>query len=329
MRAVLCTEYGSHKDLVVSDVPAPVVGAGEVLIDVHSASLNFPDLLVIQGLYQFKPEPPFVPGAEASGVVAALGEGADGLIVGQRVSTVGVVGGFAEQRVVDAATVIPIPDELSFNTAAATTMTYGTSYHALVQRAALAPGETLLVLGGSGGVGSAAVDIGKALGATVIAAASTDDKLEFCGELGADMTINYAKEDLRTAVKDLTAGRGADVVYDPIGGDLSEAAFRAIAWNGRHLVVGFTAGDIPKLPLNLPLLKGASVIGVFWGSFTAREPQTAAENLVAIGRMMAAGVLRPKITATFPLSGIVEAYDLLASRKAMGKVVVEVAEGQR
>lgn len=322
MRAVLCTEYGSHENLVVSDVPDPVPGPDEVLIEVHSASLNFPDLLVIQGLYQFKPEPPFVPGAEASGIIAKLGEGVTGLVVGQRVTTVGIAGGFAQLRVVDAGSVIPLPAGVDFDTAAATTMTYGTSYHALVQRAEIADGETLLVLGASGGVGSAAVEIGKALGATVIAAASTDDKLTFCRDIGADETINYATEDLTSRVKELTGGRGVDVVYDPVGGDLAESAFRAIGWKGRHLVVGFTAGDIPRLPLNLPLLKGASVVGVFWGAFTAREPETAVANLAAISTMISAGSLQPRVTGVFPLDRAVTAFDLLATRTAMGKIIL-------
>ena len=322
MRAVLCTEYGSHENLVVSDVPDPVPGPDEVLIEVHSASLNFPDLLVIQGLYQFKPEPPFVPGAEASGIIAELGEGVTGLVVGQRVTTVGIAGGFAQLRVVDAGSVIPLPAGVDFDTAAATTMTYGTSYHALVQRAEIADGETLLVLGASGGVGSAAVEVGKALGATVIAAASTDDKLTFCRDIGADETINYATEDLTSRVKELTGGHGVDVVYDPVGGDLAESAFRAIGWKGRHLVVGFTAGDIPRLPLNLPLLKGASVVGVFWGAFTAREPEAAAANLAAISTMISAGSLQPRVTEVFPLDRAVAAFDLLATRTAMGKIIL-------
>ena len=322
MRAVLCTEYGSHEGLVVSDVPDPVPGPGEVLIEVHAASLNFPDLLVIQGLYQFKPEPPFIPGAEASGVIITLGEGVTGLNVGQRVATVGVAGGFAQLRVFEARSVIPLPDDADFEVAAATTLTYGTSYHALVQRAELAKGETLLVLGASGGVGSAAIEIGKALGATVIAGASTDDKLAFCKNVGADETINYSTEDLTSRVKELTGGHGADVVYDPVGGDLAESAFRAIGWKGRYLVVGFTAGDIPRLPLNLPLLKGASVVGVFWGAFTAREPDTAATNLAAISTMIAEGSLQPRVTQVFPLDEAASAFGLLATRSAMGKIVL-------
>jgi NADPH2:quinone reductase len=327
MRAVLCTEYGSHENLTVAEVEDPVPAAGQVLVEVHAASLNFPDLLVIRGLYQFKPEPPFVPGAETAGVVAALGEGVEGVAVGQKVATVGVAGGFAEFRVVDAHSLIPLPDDADMQVAAATTMTYGTSYHALMQRAHLIAGETLLVLGAAGGVGSAAVEIGKALGATVIAAASSDEKLEFCEEIGAQHTINYTTEDLRTRVKELTGGLGADVIYDPVGGDITESAFRAIAWEGRHLVLGFTAGDIPELPLNLPLLKGASVVGVFWGSFTAREPELATANLATVASMIADGTLRPRVTDVFMLDEIVDAYELLATRKAMGKVVVVMGGG--
>jgi NADPH2:quinone reductase len=326
MRAVLCTEYGSHTNLTVAEVEDPVPGAGEVLIDVHAASLNFPDLLVIRGLYQYKPEPPFVPGAETAGLVAALGEGVENLVVGRKVAAVGVAGGFAELRVVDAQTVVPLPPEADLELAAATTMTYGTSYHALTQRAQLAQGDTLVVLGAAGGVGSAAVDIGKALGATVIAVASTDEKLTFCKEIGADHTINYTTEDLRTRVKELTGGQGADVIYDPVGGDLTESAFRAIAWNGRHLVLGFADGEIPELPMNLPLLKGASVVGVFWGSFTARDRRLAASNLAAVSSLIADGRLRPRIADVFALEEIVDAYALLADRKAMGKVVISVKQ---
>jgi NADPH2:quinone reductase len=325
MRAVLCVEYGSYEDLTVSEVDDPVPGPGEILIEVHAASLNFPDLLVIQGMYQYKPEPPFVPGAESAGVVVALGEGVDRLSVGQKVASVGVAGGFAELRVVDAHSVILLPDDADLQLAAATMMTFGTSYHALVQRAHLVRGETLLVLGASGGVGSAAVEIGRALGATVIAAASTDEKLAFCKGIGAVHTINYTTEDLKARVKELTDGQGADVIYDPVGGDLTESAFRSIAWEGRHLVLGFTAGEIPKLPMNLPLLKGASVVGVFWGSFTAREPELAAANLSVISTMIADGKLRPRVTEVFPLDEIADAYALLATRKAMGKVVLQVS----
>jgi len=328
MRAVLCTEYGSHNKLVLDGVPYPTPGPGQVLIDVRAASLNFPDLLVIRGEYQFKPEPPFVPGAEAAGVIAALGEGVTGFTVGQRVTSFGVAGAFAESRVADSGMVVPIPDEISFETAAAMTMAYGTSYHALRQRGHLQPDETLLVLGAAGGVGSAAVEIGKVLGATVIAAASSDQKLEFCSSIGADHTINYSTEDLRSRVKEITGGHGADVIYDPVGGDLADPAFRSIAWGGRYLVIGFAAGDVPAIPLNLPLLKVASIVGVFFGSFSGTQPQVAAANLEEISRMIVAGELNPPITETFPLERVIDAFELLVSRKAMGKVVVTI-HGQR
>jgi NADPH2:quinone reductase len=328
MRAVLCTEYGSPEKLAVVEAQDPVPSVGEVLVEVHAASMNFPDLLVIEGLYQYRPEPPFIPGAETAGVVAAVGEGVEDLAIGQKVAAVGVAGGFAEFRVVDAGSVIPLPEDADLEMAAATTMTYGTSYHALMQRARLVGGETLLVLGAAGGVGSSAVDIGKALGATVIAAASTDEKLAFCEEIGADETINYTSEDLTARVKELTGGRGADVIYDPVGGDMTESAFRAIAWEGRHLVLGFAAGEIPQLPMNLPLLKGASIVGVFWGSFTARDPQVAASNLATVSSMIAEGKLRPRVTEVFPLDDIVDAYDLLATRRAMGKVVISMVSGR-
>ncbi|TDI53298.1 MAG: NADPH:quinone oxidoreductase family protein [Acidobacteria bacterium] len=324
MRAVQCIAYGSHESLVVRDVDTPEPGPGEVLVEIHAASLNFPDLLVIRGLYQFKPEPPFVPGVEAAGVVAALGPDVEGVSVGQRVTTVDVAGGFAEYRVVKADSIIPLPDDADFQIAAATTVTYGTSYHALVQRAHLAEGETLLVLGAAGGVGSAAVEIGKSIGATVIAAAGSDKKLSFCRNLGADHLVNYESEDLKSRVKELTNGNGVDVIYDPVGGDLSESAFRAIAWKGRHLVVGFSQGDIPRLPFNLPLLKGASIVGIFWGAFTTREPSVAAENLKIIGEMIVEGSLRPRISSVLPLDDVVDAYDLLVSRAVMGKVVLEI-----
>lgn len=326
MRAVLCTEYGSHDKLVLDDAPDPTPGPDQVLIDVHAASLNFPDLLVIRGEYQFKPEPPFVPGAEAAGVIAALGEGVTGFAVGQRVTSFGVAGAFAERRVADVGTVIPIPDEITFATAAAMTMAYGTAYHALVQRGQLLSGESLLVLGAAGGVGSAAVEVGKVLGATVIAAASSEEKLEFCRSIGADHTINYTTEDLRSRVREITGGHGADVMYDPVGGDLAEPAFRSTAWGGRYLVIGFAAGDVPAIPLNLPLLKVASIVGVFFGSFSAKQPQIAAANLEEITRMIVAGELNPPVTETFPLERVVDAFELMTSRRAMGKIILQVAD---
>jgi NADPH2:quinone reductase len=324
MRAVLCTEYGTQDRLSIGDVADSVAGPGQVMIEMAAASLNFPDLLVIAGLYQFKPEPPFVPGAEGAGTVSAVGADVMHVKVGQRVMAVGVQGAFADRWVVDADSVIPIPDDMDFEIAASLTLAFGTSYHALKQRAALEPGETLLVLGAAGGVGSAAIEIGKAMGASVIAAASSDEKLEFCRDIGADMTINYATEDLKARVKELTEGRGADVIYDPVGGELSELAFRSIAWKGRHLVVGFAAGDIPKIPLNLPLLKGASIIGVFWGSFTSREPKENLRNGAELFEMLSEGTLEPRVTNVFPLEEYESAFDLMASRKATGKIVLQI-----
>lgn len=325
MKAVLCTEFGPPESLNLAEVPDPVPGPGEVVIDVATASLNFPDLLVIRGQYQYKAEPPFVPGMEASGTVSALGEGVAHLSIGQRVAAVGLVGAFAEKWVVDAATCIPIDDSVSFDVAAALTVAYGTSYHALKQRALMREGETLLVLGAAGGVGSAAVEIGKVMGARVIAAASSEEKLAFCRELGADETIDYTEEDLKDRVKELTDGKGVDVIYDPVGGEMSEQAFRAIAWRGRHLVIGFTAGDIPAVRWNLPLLKGASIVGVFWGVFTTTEPAVNAQNMSEVMRMVADGSLLPRITSTYPLADFADAYAEVADRRARGKVLLTVS----
>jgi NADPH2:quinone reductase len=325
MRAVLCTEYGTQDKLSIADVADPVAGPSEVVIDMAAASLNFPDLLVIAGLYQFKPEPPFVPGAEGAGTVSGVGSEVTHVNVGQRVMAVGVQGAFADRWVVDAGSVIPIPDDMDFATAASLTLAFGTSYHALKQRASLQPGEILLILGAAGGVGSAAIEIGKTMGATVIAAASTDEKLAFCRELGADLTINYVSENLKARVKELTDGRGADVIYDPVGGELSEQAFRSIAWKGRHLVIGFASGDIPRIPLNLPLLKGAAIVGVFWGSFTTREPEANLRNGVELFQMLSDGILEPRVTNIFPLEEYESAFDLMASRKATGKVVLQIS----
>jgi NADPH2:quinone reductase len=324
MRAVLCTEYGTHDKLSIGDVADPVAGPGEVVINMAAASLNFPDLLVIAGRYQFKPEPPFVPGAEGAGTISGVGSDVTHLKPGQRVMAVGVQGAFADKWVIDANAVIPIPDDMDFDTAASLTLAFGTSYHALKQRAELKPGETLLVLGAAGGVGSAAVEIGKAMGATVIAAASTGEKLEFCKDLGADMTINYATEDLRSRLKELTDGTGVDVIYDAVGGELSELAFRSIAWKGRHLVIGFASGDIPSIPLNLPLLKGAEIVGVFWGSFTTREHEENMRNGAELFQMLSDGTLKPRVTNVFPLEDYESAFDLMASRRATGKVVLRI-----
>jgi len=325
MKAVLCKAFGPAENLVVEDLDSPQIKKGEVLLDVHAAGVNFPDTLIIEGKYQFKPPFPFSPGGEAAGMVAAVGENISHLKVGDRVMALTGWGSFAEQVAVSGQNVLPIPAEMDFTTAAAFSMTYGTSMHALKQRANLQPGETLLVLGASGGVGLAAVEIGKAMGARVIAAASTNEKLEIARRAGADELINYSEASLRERLKELTDGQGVDVIYDPVGGKLFEEAFRSIAWNGRMLVVGFAAGgEIPALPANLPLLKGAALIGVFWGAFAQRQPQDNAANFKQLFAWYAEGKLKPLVSQTFALEQAAEAIDTLGKRKAVGKLVVKV-----
>ncbi|MFZ6049075.1 NADPH:quinone oxidoreductase family protein [Pseudomonas sp. CR3202] len=324
MKAVLCKAFGPADTLVLEEVASPEPKKNEILIDVHAAAVNFPDTLIIEGKYQFKPPFPFSPGGEAAGVVAAVGEKVSHLKPGDRVMALTGWGSFAEQVAVPSYNVMPIPKGIDFNSAAAFGMTYGTSMHALKQRANLQPGETLLVLGASGGVGLAAVEIGKAMGARVIAAASSAQKLEVAKAAGADALINYSEESLKDRVKELTNGQGADVIYDPVGGDLFDAAIRAINWNGRLLVVGFASGRIPELPVNLALLKGASVIGVFWGSFAQRQPQDNLANFQQLFTWYAEGKLKPLVSQTFPLERASDAIKTLASRQAVGKVVVEV-----
>jgi NADPH2:quinone reductase len=324
MKAVLCKAFGPADTLVLEEVASPEPKKNEILIDVHAAAVNFPDTLIIEGKYQFKPPFPFSPGGEAAGVVAAVGEKVSHLKPGDRVMALTGWGSFAEQVAVPAYNVMPIPKGIDFNSAAAFGMTYGTSMHALKQRANLQPGETLLVLGASGGVGLAAVEIGKAMGARVIAAASSAEKLEVAKAAGADALINYSEENLKERVKELTGGQGADVIYDPVGGDLFDAAMRAINWNGRLLVVGFASGRIPELPVNLALLKGASVVGVFWGSFAQRQPQDNLANFQQLFAWYAEGKLKPLVSQTFPLERAADAINALANRTAVGKVVVEV-----
>ncbi|MHB0765708.1 NADPH:quinone oxidoreductase family protein [Stutzerimonas sp. NM35] len=325
MKAVLCKAFGPTENLVIEDVDSPSIRKGEVLLDVHAAGVNFPDTLIIEGKYQFKPAFPFSPGGEATGVVAAVGESITHLKAGDRVMALTGWGGFAEQVAVSGQNVLPIPAEMDFTTAAAFGMTYGTSMHALKQRANLQPGETLLVLGASGGVGLAAVEIGKAMGARVIAAASTTEKLEVARNAGADELINYSETNLKEQLKALTNGQGVDVIYDPVGGTLFVEAFRSIAWNGRMLVVGFAAGgEIPALPANLPLLKGASLIGVFWGAFAQRQPHDNAANFRQLFAWYAEGRLKPLVSQTFPLEQAGKAIDTLGQRKAVGKLVVQV-----
>lgn len=322
MRAVLCKQFGPVEDLVVEEVPDPTPGPGQVVVDVAGCGVNFPDVLIVQDKYQFKPELPFSPGGEIAGTVSAVGEGVDGLQVGDAVLATLGWGGMAEQVAVAADSAIPVPPGVDLVQASGFLLAHGTSHHALVDRARLQPGETLLVLGAAGGVGLAAVEIGALLGARVIAAASTDEKLELCRAKGAAETINYATEDLRGRIKELTDGRGVDVCYDPVGGDLSEPALRSMAWDGRFLVVGFAAGDIPKVPLNLPLLKGCSVVGVFWGAFTGKEPERNKANIAELLGWLAEGKLDPHVSATYPLDQAVQAINDLAERRATGKVVV-------
>ncbi|WP_339462426.1 NADPH:quinone oxidoreductase family protein [Pseudomonas sp. EA_105y_Pfl2_R69] len=324
MKAVLCKAFGPAETLVLEEIASPEAKKNEVLLHVHAAGVNFPDTLIIEGKYQFKPPFPFSPGGEAAGVVAAVGEKVSHLKVGDRVMALTGWGSFAEEVAVPGYNVMPIPASMDFASAAAFGMTYGTSMHALKQRANLQPGETLLVLGASGGVGLAAVEIGKAMGAKVIAAASSAEKLEVARAAGADELINYSDSNLKDEVKRLTGGQGADVIYDPVGGDLFDAAIRSIAWNGRLLVVGFASGRIPELPVNLALLKGAAVVGVFWGSFAQRQPQDNAANFQQLFAWHAEGKLKPLVSQTFPLEKAGEAIDTLGQRKAVGKVVVQV-----
>jgi NADPH2:quinone reductase len=324
MKAVLCKQFGPPDSLAIEEIPSPRAGPGEAVISVKAASLNFPDVLIIQNKYQFKPPLPFSPGSELAGIVKEVGDGVRQFRPGDKVMAFTTYGAFAEEVKTEATRLLPIPEGMSFTEAAAFTLTYGTTDHALRDRGALAPGETLLVLGAAGGVGLAAIEIGKALGARVIACASSDEKLAACRSHGADATINYATEDLRERIKALTDARGPDVIYDPVGGPYSEPAFRSIAWRGRHLVVGFAAGEIPKLPLNLPLLKGAAVVGVFWGDFTRREPARFAQSLRQLAQWYAAGKLKPHVEQTLPLEKAREALNLMASRQVRGKLVLTV-----
>ncbi len=322
MKAVLCKELGLPERLVVEDVASPNPGAGEVVVSVKAAGVNFPDTLIIQGKYQFKPALPFSPGGEVAGVVKQVGDGVTGVVPGQRVIAFTTYGGFAQEVVAEAGRLLPIPEGMDFVPASAFVLTYGTSYHALVDRAHIAAGESLLVLGAAGGVGLAAVQIGKALGARVIAAASTDEKLAVCKANGADELVNYKSQDLRSRVKEITGGRGVDVVYDAVGGTYSEAALRDMAWGGRFLVVGFAAGEIPRIPLNLTLLKGCSVVGVFWGNFTRFEPERSAHNLQVLSQWFSEGKVRPHIHATYPLEQAADALNDIMQARVTGKVVL-------
>ncbi|MDM7941345.1 MAG: NADPH:quinone oxidoreductase family protein [Hydrogenophaga sp.] len=326
MHAWLCENPVGVDALTWKELPTPEPKAGEVLIEIEAASLNFPDLLIVQNKYQMKPALPFVPGSEYAGVVRAVGEGVKHLPVGQRVACLSGTGGFGTHTIAPAALCMPLPAGFPAVDAAAFIMIYATSWHALMDRAALKAGETVLILGAAGGVGTAAIQIAKAAGARVIAAASSDEKCELCKQLGADATINYSvhtpREGLREAIKQLTDGKGPDVIYDPVGGDFAEPAFRSIAWRGRYLVVGFASGPIPSLPLNLTLLKGASIVGVFWGDFARREPKANAQMMQALAQMYASGQVKPVIDQTLPMSELHKAYAIMGSRSVKGKLVM-------
>jgi NADPH2:quinone reductase len=322
MKAVLCKSHGLPEKLVIEEIPSLQAKENEVIIKVKACGLNYPDTLIIQGKYQFQPDLPFSPGGEVAGVIQSVGSGVSHLKAGDRVMSGTGWGGFAEEVIALATNAFVLPESMDFVTAASSMMTYGTSYHALVDRAQIKKGETLLVLGAAGGVGTAAIQIGKALGATVIAAASSEEKLNYCKSIGADLTINYAKEDLKLRAKELTGGNGVDVIYDPIGDKFTEQALRAIAWKGRYLVVGFAAGEIPKISLNLPLLKGCAIIGVFWGRFFRNEPAANAENFKTVVNWFEQGKLKTQLYGKYPLEKVADAMHDMLDKKVMGKIVL-------
>lgn len=322
MKAVLCKHWGPPESLVIETLPDLLPTAGDVIIDVKAAGVNFPDVLIVQNKYQAKPALPFSPGSELAGIVNAVGDGVTHVKPGDRVIAYVGHGAFASQVRAPAAVVTPMPEALDFETAAAFTLTYGTSYHAIIDRGQLKAGETMLVLGAAGGVGLAAIEIGKALGARVIAAASSDEKLAACKDHGADDLINYSTEDLRERIKALTGGAGPDVIYDPVGGVYAEPAFRSIGWGGRYLIVGFANGEIPKMPLNLALLKGASLVGVFWGNFSRRDPEANQANVATMLGWIREGKLRPHISKRYALDDTVQALKDMESRKVTGKIVI-------
>ncbi|RIJ76829.1 NADPH:quinone oxidoreductase family protein [Nakamurella silvestris] len=322
MRAALCRELGGPENLQITEVPDPVPADGEVLIAVQAAGVNFPDGLIVAGTYQTTPELPFSPGSEVAGVVLEVGAGVAGVRPGQRVLAFCGIGGYAERICVPSAMVFPIPDQMDIEHAAAFPVVYGTSYHGLVDRAALRRGETLLVLGASGGVGLTAVQIGRALGARVIAAASSPEKLRLCTENGADEVIDYRQEDLAARITEITDGRGIDVVYDPVGGAVADTAVRRIAWGGRYLTVGYASGEIPKVGMNRLLLKECALLGVLWGAWARRDPEANARNMAILLRWYTDGLLRPHVSRSFPLSAAAEALELVLSRQALGKIIL-------
>ena len=323
MKALVCKELGLADKLELADDWAePELGDHDVLINVKAAGLNFPDVLIIQGKYQIQPELPFIPGGECSGIVEAVGPDVTRFKVGDKVLSMGASGAFCEKIAANEYAVFPMPEGLSFEQAAGISITYFTSYYALKQRANIQPGETLLVLGAAGGVGTTAIELGKLMGAKVIAAASSTEKLELCKQLGADEVINYNEVSLKDTVKELTGGKGVDVVYDPVGGDYAEPAIRSMAWNGRYLVIGFASGPIPKIPLNLTLLKGCSLVGVFWGRFSGEEPEQNIKNIEELWELFASGKISPVVTDSFPFEQYEEAFNCLIERRARGKVIM-------
>jgi NADPH:quinone reductase len=323
MKALVCKEHGLPDKLeLVPDWPDPQVGENDVLVRVRATSLNFPDVLVIQGKYQTQPDLPFIPGNECSGEVEAVGAAVSRYKVGDKVISAAGTGSFCEKIAIHEDMVLPMPQGLSFEQAAGVSITYFTSYYALKQRANIQPGETLLVLGAAGGVGTTAIELGKLMGAKVIAAASSAEKLELCKQLGADEVINYSETSLKDAVKELTGGKGVDVVYDPVGGDYAEPAIRSMAWNGRYLVIGFASGPIPKVPLNLALLKGCSIVGVFWGRFLGEEPAVHLNNIEELWKLFATGKISPVVTDVFTLDEYMQAYNCMIERRARGKVIM-------
>ncbi|MCF8179345.1 MAG: NADPH:quinone oxidoreductase family protein [Sulfuritalea sp.] len=322
MKALLCEAYGPIDTLVVTDVLSPLPASRQVLIDVHAAAVNFPDALMVQGLYQVKPPLPFTPGAEIAGIVKSVGDEVKHFKAGDRVIALVSTGGFAQECLAEMTRVMPLPANMDFETGAALVLTYATSLHALKDCGHLQAGETLVVLGAAGGVGISAIEIGKAMGARVIAAASTDDKLELCKKVGADETVNYSTENLKDRINELTAGKGADVVYDPVGGPYTEPAVRALAWRGRLLIIGFAAGEIPKIPLNLALLKERSLVGVYWGDSTKHDPAGHLANLNQLNQWFAAGTIHPVVSERFSLADAGKAIAKIANREVKGKIVV-------
>ena len=322
MKALVCREYGAPESLVLEEMPDPVAGPGEVVVEIAAAGMNFPDVLSIAGKYQVKTPPPFIPGNEAAGTIIALGEGASRYKIGDPVIALPPKGAFASRCAISQDLIMPVPEGLSLQQAAGFSVTYGTSYHALKQSAELRPGETLLVLGAAGGVGIAAVEIGHAMGANVIAAASSDEKVAFAMAAGADHGINYNQASMRDVLKELTGGKGVDVVYDPVGGDIAQIALRALGWHGRHLVVGFASGTIPDFPANMVLLKEARIQGTLWGVWVARNPKGHLQNMAELAEMIRQGTLKPQVTAAYALEDYLSAFAEITGRRVMGKIVL-------